>query len=547
MPSIQAQLNYAQENPLSALKDLARADAEESLRDFIPIVWPVLEPATEFVPGWSIDAVCEHLEAISRGEIRKLLINVPPGFMKSLLTGVLWPVWEWGPQARPELRYISASYSRDLAIRDSRKARLVIESEEYRELWGDRFELVSDQNSKIKYENDHRGFRFATSVGGQVTGERGDRILVDDPHNVKDAESEAIREEALKWFAEVLPTRVTNPLTSSFLVIMQRVHERDTSGLILAEELGYEHLMLPMEFEPDRKCYSRLKPTYIDSPEMVEVYFNDIEKAWHPVEAWEPKNDDDVKPKTEFRWPADLREVEGELLWPARFPKDYIDNDLKPSLRSWGGSYAEAGQLQQRPSPRGGGMFKKEDWQFIEPNEAKDITTRTVRGYDLAATKKTRAAYTAGVKMTIDQHRRVIIFDVERYQETSSTVEKNMLRTATLDGRRVVVDIPQDPGAGGKAWYNALVKNLHGFIVEGGPESGDKEIRALPLSAQVEAQNVYLVRGSWNEAFINEAALFPAGTFKDQIDAGSRAYANLNSKKTTTTGIGATVSIGIEL
>lgn len=206
--------------------------------------------------GWVFEAICEHLEAITKGQLTRLLINVPPGTMKSLLTNVLWPAWEWGPRNMPYLRYVSAAYAHSLTVRDNRRCRLLIQSDVYQKLWGHRFSLVGDQNAKEKYENDARGFRIATSVSGTATGERGDRFIVDDPHNVKEAESDVKREDAVFWFTEVVPTRVNDLEKSACVIIMQRVHEGDVSGHILAhnKSLGYEVLTVPMEFESARKC-----------------------------------------------------------------------------------------------------------------------------------------------------------------------------------------------------------------------------------------------------------------------------------------------------
>lgn len=484
--------------------------AEASLSSYIPIVWPVLEPGRKFVSGFAVDAICEALQAVSDGYIQKLLINVPPGCMKSLTTCVLWPSWEWGPRNRADLRYVCASYSDALTIRDNRKTRLVIQSDEYQVRWGHRFKLVSDQNAKTKFETDRRGFKIATSVGGLGTGERGDRLVIDDPHNVKDGESEAVRESTLAWFTETMSTRVNDPGRSSFVVIMQRVHERDVSGLILAKEMGYTHLMLPMDYERDRKCIIQIKHP---RPEELEI---DLE---------EPELSDPLEYHFE-----DPRSEEGELLWAERFTRDYVENDLKPALRAWGGGYAEAGQLQQSPIPRGGGMFQRGDFQFIEASEVATLNGRACRGWDLAASDGQTSAYTAGVKGMIDQHGRLIILDVVRDRQLANGVKKMLATCGNQDGKHVEIDIPQDPGQAGKAQRADLAKHLHGYIVRFSLESGEKTVRATPVSSQAEAGNMYLVRGPWNDAFINELVVFPNGQFADQTDATSRMYANLLRK-----------------
>ena len=446
--------------------------------------------------GWVLEVLCAHLEAILDGTIRRLLINVPPGCMKSLLSSVFFQAWAWGPKNRPELRWLLGSYSPDLTVRDNVKCRDLILSAPYRKLWGDRFAFRGDQNAKERFATDKTGFRIATSVGGLGTGERADVAIVDDPHNVLKAESDAARNTALKWFAETLPTRM-NEQTSAQIVIMQRVHERDVSAV--ARELGFDHLCLPMEFEPDHPFPSR-----------TALHFQDP------------------------------RQVPGELLWPERFSREYLDKILKPQLSSWGGSYAIAGQLQQRPAPRSGGLFKRDKFQVVDASPA-GPGARRVRGWDLAASLGSDAAWTCGVKMAISQKGHVVIEDVQRVRGTPGDVDRLMRRCAEQDGHAVRISAPQDPGQAGKAQVAHMAANLHGFQVRFSPETGDKEVRARPLAAQVEAGNVSLVRAPWCDAFLAEAGLFPNSQFKDQVDAASRAYGELLRRPVASGVVGAEV------
>ena len=164
--------------------------AEKSLREYVELAWHILEPSNPFKPGWHIDAICDHLQAVSMGQIHRLIINIPPRHMKSLAVCVFWMTWEWGPANKPENRWLYSSYADTLSIRDSRKSRIIIQSPWYQAQWGDRFKLVGDQNEKKRFENDKMGYRIATTIRGVGTGEGGDRIVVDDPHNVKEGESE---------------------------------------------------------------------------------------------------------------------------------------------------------------------------------------------------------------------------------------------------------------------------------------------------------------------------------------------------------------------
>lgn len=463
-------------DPAVVLRDLDRVDSEESLREFIKLSWSILEPGRDFVTGWHIDAVCEHLEAVTAGQITRLLINVPPGFMKSLTTEVFWPAWEWGPKNRPDIRYVSASYSAELTIRDNRRCRNLIQSDWYQSLWGKKFKIVSDQNAKTKFETDYAGFKIATSVGGLGTGERGDRFIIDDPHNIKDGESDARRAAALLWFTETVPTRMSDPTKSAIVIIMQRVHALDIAGYILEKDFGYTHLMLPMEFEPERKC-------------ITSIGFED--------------------PRTK----------DGELLWPDRMTPEVVTRD-KAIL----GAYAVAAQFQQRPAPRGGGLFKREWFEIVdEVPKKRDI----VRGWDLAASESKGSAWTAGVKMSRDQQGFFYIEDVVRIQGSPNKVERLLRKTAARDGIHVRISGPQDPGQAGKSQAQYLTRQLAGYNVKFTPETGDKETRAMPVASQAESGNIKVVRGLWNDDFFDEITVFPFSTFKDQTDALSRAFAML--------------------
>lgn len=456
-------------------KMVERDLCSRSLGAFARRAWKVLEPETELKWGWCLDAVCEHLEAVHRGEINKLLINIPPGCMKSLMTGVIFPAWEWGPKNRRGLRFLGTSHKEPLAIRDNIKCRRLITSDWYQNLW--KVRLTSDQNAKTKFENDELGFREAMAFSS-MTGSRGDRVILDDPLSVDDAKSETVLEDRRLTFTESLPTRINDPEKSAIIVIMQRLHMRDTSGIILSEDRGYTHLMLPMRYEQERKCHTSIG----------------------------------------FK---DPREVDGELLFPERFSEEYVTKEENEM-----GAYATAGQFQQRPAPRGGGMFK-EEWLPIIRRDQLPKGLRTIRAWDLAGSERKKSPYTVGVKASRDSKDNVYIEHVVRFRKSPGAVERLMKRTAEKDGRQVSGSIPQDPGQAGKSQAISVCKKMRPFRYTYSTETGDKVQRAEPLATDAELGMVFLVEGPWNQTFIDEALVFPYGTYKDQIDAASRAYDQL--------------------
>ena len=512
--------------------------AEKSLGEFIKQAWQVLEPATPYNHNFHIDAIVEHLEAVSRGEIKRLLINIPPRCMKSLSVSVAWQVWEWiqqefgvggdeiiVPGRGPYSRWLFASYAQVLSIRDTLKARRVIQSDWFQQRWGNVFSLAGDQNAKTRFENSKQGMRLATSVDAYATGEGGDFIVIDDPHTVREGESEAKREGALVWLDEVMSTRFNDQKTGRQVIVMQRVHERDCSGHVLAQG-GYEHLCLPMRYEP-----SRLVQWRHDGSE-----------------------NEDYTPPTSLGF-IDPRTQEGDLLWPEHITLDVLD-DLEMRL----GPYGTAGQLQQRPTPRGGGMFKRSDLKFVD-ELPEGVRFKWVRSWDLAGTdpEKQKSVsdpdWSVGLLMaaTPEADPDVYIVDVERFRADPGERDERMRSIAGDDGYAVPIWIEQEPGQSGKSQIVHFRKLFIGHSVnpprvetlpttpgakkrvkETGVASGNKIQRAEPLATRASRGKVYIVREAWNRGFVDEMTKFPMGQFDDQVDAASQAHMRITGSRMST-------------
>jgi len=465
--------------------------AVRSLREFVHQAWPVIEPSTPFVPGFHIYAIIDHLEAVTRGEIRNLLINVPPRHMKSLLVSVFWPAWEW--IRHPERRWLYSSYGAQLSIRDSVKCRRLIESPWYQARWGHVFSLTSDQNAKMRFDNNRSGYRIATSVGGAATGEGGDRVVCDDPHNVGEVESDAVRKTATDWWDVVMSTRVNDPKTSAMVIVMQRCHQQDLSGHLL-EKGNWEHLCLPAEYEgPSR---------------VTLIGFSD--------------------PRTQ----------PGELLWPDRFgPKEIAD--LKIGL----GSYAAAGQLQQRPSPAGGGIFKRHWFKYFHPRGANlppvlvrlpDGTTMSIpaievphqveeqiQSWDCSFKDLDTSDYVVGQMWGRIGARFLLGDQVRGRMDCPGTVKA--VRELTREWPGTMAILIED-----KANGSAVIQMLSHEIPRILPVNpgGGKVARAQAISPLILAGNVYLPHpdyAPWVNDFIEECVQFPNGAHDDQVDAMTQA------------------------
>jgi predicted phage terminase large subunit-like protein len=457
------------------------------LVDFVQGAWHIIEPSEEYKHNWHIDVICEHLEAVTRGEIKNLLINVPPGTMKSILVSVMWPAWEW--TQNPALRYFGASYDESLSIRDAMKCRDIITSDWYQRLWPD-VQIRKDTNQKLHYALTGGGFRMSSSVGGRGTGHHPDRKIVDDPHNVKKAESDAERKQALDWFDRTLTTRGASR-NAATVVVMQRLHEKDLTGHIM--QLGdyrkdWVHLCIPMEYEG-------------------------------PIE------------RAPFK---DPRSEHGELLWPSLHTRKIVDT-LKIRL----GEYGSAGQLQQRPSPAGGGILKTKHFQLWPANMPLPDLEFIVQSYDTAFTddeSNDPTACTVWGLFTYKRRKCALLLDAWDEHLSYPDLREKLISdwSAKYGGvngdplhpsRRADVLLIEEKASG-----IALVRDLRaaGVPVQTyNPGKASKELRAH-LSAPVLEMNVLYVLESkkepgkpitWARPFLRQAEQFPNSEHKDLVDS----------------------------
>ena len=473
--------------------------AERSLHDFTKQAWEIVEPGRPFIDGWHIHAICDHLEAMTKGDLLKLIINIPPRHMKSLSVAVFWFCWTWVHW--PGSRWLFSCYSSELSIRDSRKCRDVLGSQWFQERWGSQWDFTID--TQHRFENSKRGMRMATSNSGKATGEGGDFLVADDPHKADEAHSKTNRHGVLNWWDGTMSTRGNDPKTTRRLVVMQRLHEGDLTGHLLEQDRGYDHLVLPARYEED-----------------------------HPHK---------VVSSIGF---VDPRIESGEtLLWPERFDGELL-TDLE---RQMGGTYNIAGQLQQRPSPGDGGMFQRRQFRYFR----EEIET---------VDDKQKAAFVFPDDKGVEQ--RVWADDCYWFQTADTTLktgEENaytVVMTFVFDqktGRAFIYDVWRDripvPEQyamliGQRAKYpqlkfQAIEDEASGtsLIQEGRKQNtpfrtlkatGDKVSRCTAICIQYENRLVYhrsASQAEWLEKFEHEMLVFPLGEYADQVD--SLAYGGI--------------------
>jgi predicted phage terminase large subunit-like protein len=424
-----------------------------SFTEYVREAWDHSDPAP-LLWGKHVEAICDHLQAVSEGKIRRLLINIPPGHAKSMLVSVLWPTWNWA--RNPAWQVLSASYALNLAERDATKARRLIEGEWFKGLFAQSWGMAKDQNQKLYYENTAKGFRVCLSVGGPGTGYRGDCQIVDDPLNAKDATSKIERENAVRWFTETMSSRLNNQEIGTKVVIMQRLHDDDLTGYLLKASKGeWQHLCLPSEFEPARK--------------------------YHTVCG------------------TDWRKVEGEVLFPQLYPKKILEEIKRPGIGM--GSIAFAGQHQQRPMPATGGIIQaawlQRRWVRAGEKAPENIITKVlperfdeIAMFTDAAFKDTETSDRVAIGVWGRRGPDLFLLDMRwGHMDFTATLQAiTDLRSKWV--KRGCRAIKIEDKANGTAIISVLKKTFPGIIpLE--PEGG-KEARVIASTPTMESGNLWL-------------------------------------------------------
>jgi predicted phage terminase large subunit-like protein len=585
-------------------------EAEEAisdLRKFVKLAWPIIEPGTPYVHGWHIDAICEHLMAISDGKIKDLLINVPPRHAKSSIVSVIWPVWEWIQQ--PHIKWLFSSYAQSLSTRDSLKSRRLIQSPWFQKHYWRSFQLLRDQNTKMRYDNDKAGYRIATSVTGSNTGEGGDRVVClpynamitlkynkmaigsldkcwpfvqvlsydrlrkttelkkinqffatntqeicvittinekklectpnhliysskgwfpakdlthldsifneqkkfikikevaiekreiktfnievednnnyfangflvhncDDGNNALEGESQAILESTSIWWKEVMSTRKNDPKMGSRIMVGQRVGCLDLSQVFL-ESSDPVHLCLPAEYEGNKS---------------------------RTILGWED-------PRIEI----------GDLLWPERFTYEILTG-LKKQL----GIYGTAGQLQQRPTPREGGIIKLAWLKYYKLQRdnryriIKPTFQYIIQSWDTAFKDGEQNDFSVCITFGLVQDGFYII---NRWKDKVDfpELEKKTIELANIYNPNELVI---EDKASAQSLIQCLKKRTKLKIKAVNPDR-DKIARLYSISPIIESGMLYLPEDeAWVPDYVDNLVKFPGAVHDDDVDATSQA------------------------
>lgn len=468
---------------LVKVSDLEATVCRDDFASFVKRFWQEVPGAGTLKWNWHMEVLCEELQTAAERVFAKLpkkhdlVINVPPGTSKSTICSIMFPAWTWTRKA--DSRHICTSYSHILALDLSRKCRDIVQSDKYRALFGS-IELREDQNAKGYFLNKHGGFRYAVGTGGTVTGYHADFIIVDDPINPKEARSDPERIGANNFVSETLSQRKTDKAISLTILIMQRLHQDDTTALLLKRSaLGVpvRHINLPAKITDANK--------------------------------------NDVKPNK-----LRARYHKSGLLDPIRLNEEVLAQALIDL-----GEYGHAGQMLQRPVPMGGGQFKTDMIRYGS-HEPLRFFRSLCRAWDKAATEDA-GAWTAGALLGIDSQGKYWVLDIVRGQWNTGARESTIRSTAERDGYEVDIVIEQEPGSGGKDSAAYTIANLIGYKVHVVKPTGSKEERATPFSVAMNNGLIHMPHGvdaPWLVKYLNEVGVFPQVHYKDQVDASSHAF-----------------------
>lgn len=481
-------------------------ELSKSLSKFVRAAWPIIEPRARYVHGFHVDAMCEHLEAVSAGELRRLQIWVPPGSMKSGTGSILWPAWEW--TFAPGVRFLTGSYDIDLSTRFAVRSRELMQSAWYRLRWGDGFEFKPGENLKRSYANTRGGERFATSPTAGATGRHADRILIDDPISAQDADatSRTKIDEANAWYDGALSTRAADAKTHAEVIIMQRLAKGDLAEHVLSFE-DWHVLCLPERYE---RRHPFVMPEKVELPSGRQIT-------------------------------GDVRTEEGALLWPERVSE--LENQVRAKKL---GAHRAAGQLQQRPAAREGSIFKRSLWRYypaalLEDDRVHELPRfpSIVSSWDTTFKAKNSSDYVCGGIWGVTAADRYLLRVIHGHMSLSeSKAAMRELRQWGLErwpraAHRVLVENT----ANGPEIIAQLKREIPGVIatkpsVSADSKMVDKTVRAEACEPDFESGNVFVpgapaatlddcdiaLTPAWVQDLIEEAADFPNGQNDDRVD-----------------------------
>ncbi len=442
--------------------EFIRALLRQDLTSFIHKVFQTVRSGEVYFSNWHIEAIAYCLEQCFLGNIKRLIITLPPRHLKSIAASVAFPAWVLGKD--PTQKIVCVSYSQDLSAKHALDTRTVLEAGWYRDIFP-HTRLNPHKNAIQEFMTTRGGFRLATSIGGTLTGRGGNLIIIDDPHKPEEVYSDTRRQAVLDWHGTTLFSRLDNKSKDVIILIQQRLHEEDLAGYLLPSG-EWTHLNLPALAEEEHTIALPQNRVYV-------------------------------------------RRV-GECLDPHREPLDVL-NAIKKDI----GSAAFAAQYQQRPTPLDGGYIKGDWFKYYETPPGKEHKDRIVQSWDTASKTQTVNDYSVCTTWLIKDNQ-CYLLDVFRERLEFPDLKKKILSLAVIHHADLI--LIEDAGAG-----TGLIQDLRSEsslnIVDIQPE-GDKVARTLMATPTIEAGRVWLPKEAhWLADFLHEVMVFDKGKHDDQVDS----------------------------
>lgn len=468
-----------------------------SLKGFVRRAWPYVKDPNPYSHNWHIELLAQEYEDIYYERNDQLLVNQPPGSMKSFLLNVFFPAWVWAKD--PTRRFGMFSYS-DVPMKQHKEAFINLVTSDWYQKRFKNVKIVRD-NEKEGVVNSKGGKRYMGTVGGPLTGMHPHFLLIDDPHKATDVYSSKLMKKALRWFSGTVASRGMLQ-KMSIVVCMQRLATNDLCGIILgemnsgtmelpeslAEEIlsgTWRHACLPMKFDPDHL----------------------------------------------YRWAKDPRKTKGELLWGSVITEAIVRSRMKMMEMDKDQANVPA-QFDQNPMTKAGTLFENVRGALIRPEDLpkKLVHGMALRGWDRADSDvEADGDPTAGVLM-VEFEGIKFILNRQKFQKTSidrdSAIEKiSRFDKSKWDDYRVANEV--NPGPDGKAAHNSLAARLKkdSIICMSQLATKDKRARATQFAAGIKYGEVRILDGQdWTNDFVDELTRFPNAPHDDQVDAGAHAY-----------------------
>jgi predicted phage terminase large subunit-like protein len=490
--------------------DTSRALCERSLSDFTRQAWHIIEPTTPLIWNWHLSTLCAYLEAFFQGRVKRLILNVPPGSLKSVLVSVMGPAWKWAND--PSARMINLTNEIGLATRDSLRMKHVVQSDWYQARWGDKVILSGDQSEKMHFENTARGFRQGLGFGGSITGKRGSLLLIDDALDAKKAFSDIQCQSVNDTYDQAVSSRLNDPQNDGICLIMQRLRTSDLTGHLIAKKAtSWVHVKIPMEYEG--------------------------EPGFNPVRDLGPHAAEFADPRTEI----------GELFFPQRFTPAVV-RAMKEDLSEYG----YAGQAQQRPSPLAGGILKPAQWRIWPDDKPLPKIIHAFASWDTAFTERDfeGSAYSANTLWGVWFDESDIPRDYDPRSRAPAGRHKLILLCAwwgRVDYPDLIVKAREveeaklkherdahliEAKASGLSMLQTMRRRTKVRVLSYDPArdgGGDKIARAFFVQPMLSAGMIYAPNRPWAHEVIRIVGEFPAGDAlsKDLTDTCTQAWSYL--------------------